>query len=439
MPQSWNPRAAAARAVAGVLSHHSLAATLPKATHNLEPADRALAQEISYGVLRHYYELDGLAKQLLKKPFRKKDHDLHALLLGGLYQLHYMRTPDHAVLSETVGATASLGKEWARGVINAVLRRFQREQEPITSAPKKTLAEKNNHPDWMVQRIRNDWPQQWRTILEENGKRPPMTLRTNPQHITAHDYLQQLKSAGINATASVHTPTAITLSRGVPVAQLPGFEQGVASVQDEAPQQSARLLDPQPGERILDACAAPGGKTMHLLEQQPDLAELVALDHDQERLQRIEENLQRINRQATLRQGDAAERSWWDGKPFDRILIDAPCSASGVIRRNPDIKLLRRKGDIATLVDTQSAILENCWALLKPGGTLLYATCSIFSDENEAQIEPFLAHHHDASVVSIDHPCAETISTGIQFLPGSCGMDGFYYALLQKIETPDST
>lgn len=435
MSPSWNPRAAAARAVAGVLSHHSLAATLPQATHNLEPADRALAQEISYGVLRHYYELDGLAKQLLKKPFRKKDQDLHALLLGGLYQLHYMRTPDHAVLSETVGATESLGKDWARGVVNAVLRRFQREQETLTSAPKKTLVEKNNHPDWMVQRMRNDWPQQWRTILEENGKRPPMTLRINPQHTTAQSYLQQLQDADIEAAASTHTSTAITLASGVPVAQLPGFEQGVVSVQDEAPQQSARLLDPQPGERILDACAAPGGKTMHLLEQQPDLAGVIALDRDQERLQRIEENLQRINREATLKQGDAAEQSWWDGKLFDRILVDAPCSASGVIRRNPDIKLLRRKGDIATLVETQSAILENCWGLLKPGGTLLYATCSIFSDENEAQIESFLAQHSDATATPIHHACAQSTGSGIQFLPGNCGMDGFYYARLQKVET----
>lgn len=433
MANSWNPRAAAAKAVAGVLSHHhSLSVTLPQATHNLEPADRALAQEISYGVLRHIYALEGYAKQLLKKPFKKKDGDLHALLLGGLYQLHYMRMPDHAALSETVDAVDNLKKEWAKGVINAVLRRFQREAATLTAAPKKSMAEKNNHPDWMVQRLRAGWPEQWREVLEQNLQRPPMTLRVNLSKSTRAAYLQQLQEEGIEATPSAYTATALTLSKGVPVNRLPGFEQGVVSVQDEAPQQSARLLDPQPEDRLLDACAAPGGKTAHLLEHQPEIAELVALDSDPERLQRIEENLQRIGLKATLIAGDAAQQQWWDGKPFDRILVDAPCSATGVIRRNPDIKLLRRKGDIAKLVENQSAILENCWGLLKPGGTLLYATCSIFADENEGQIQHFLQHHEDAHVVPIEIEQALPTEAGLQLLPGSGGMDGFYYAKLQK-------
>lgn len=433
MTSHWNPRASAAKAVAGVLSHHhSLSATLPQATHNLEPADRALAQEISYGVLRHIYALEGYAKQLLKKPFKKKDGDLHALLLGGLYQLHYMRMPDHAALSETVDAVGNLKKEWAKGVINAVLRRFQRESATLTSAPKKTMAEKNNHPDWMVQRLREGWPEQWREVLEQNMQRPPMTLRLNLNKGTREDYLKQLEREGIDAHPSSHTPTALTLTKGVPVNRLPGFEEGTVSVQDEAPQQSARLLDPQPKERILDACAAPGGKTAHLLEQQPELGELVALDSEHERLQRVEENLHRIGLKATLTSGDAARQTWWDGKLFDRILIDAPCSATGVIRRNPDIKLLRRKGDIAKLVETQSAILENCWKLLKPGGVLLYATCSIFPDENEAQIQQFVEHHSDAEPLPVTIEQGISTGTGIQLLPGSGGMDGFYYAKLQK-------
>lgn len=432
---NWNARAAAAKAISGVVSHHhSLATTLPQATHNLEPSERALAQEISYGVLRHLYELEGIAKQLLKKPFKKKDGDLQALVLAGLYQLHYMRMPDHAALSETVNAAGTLRKEWASGVINAVLRRFQREAEAITSAPKRTLAEKNNHPDWMVQRLRSAWPQQWRTILEENLKRPPMTLRVNLQQNSPQIALQQLQDEGIEATASSQTTTAITLSRGVPVAMLPGFEEGALSVQDEAPQQSARLLDPQIGERILDACAAPGGKTAHLLEQQPGIATLVALDSDGERLQRVEENLQRIGAEATLLEGDAAEQGWWDGKAFDRILVDAPCSATGVIRRNPDIKLLRRKGDIAKLVETQAAILDNCWQMLKPGGTLLYATCSIFPEENEQQIEAFLERQSSASPEAIHIDNAIPCGVGLQLLPGTAGMDGFYYARLKKID-----
>ncbi len=435
MKHGWNPRAAAAKAVAGVIrDHHSLSTTLPRAAHNLEPSERALAQEISYGVLRHFYELEGLLKPLLKKRFKPKDSDLYALLLGGIYQLHYMRMPDHAALSETVDAVANLRKEWARGVVNAVLRSFQREAEQLTSAPKKTLAEKNNHPDWMTQKIRDSWPQQWREVLEQNLQRPPMTLRLNLQKQNREAYLQQLDREGIEATPSSETPTAITLSRGIPVQQLPGFEQGVVSVQDEAPQQSARLLDPQPGERILDACAAPGGKTAHLLEHQPKLTEVVALDHDQERLQRVTENLQRIGLNATLKTGDAADQAWWDDIPFDRILVDAPCSATGVIRRNPDIKLLRRKGDIAQLAETQATILENCWQMLKSGGTLLYATCSIFPDENEQQIERFLQRHDDATVEPINLPCGLPTGAGVQLLPGRCGMDGFYYAKLVKQE-----
>jgi 16S rRNA (cytosine967-C5)-methyltransferase len=426
MASPRGPRAAAARAVAGVLGQHrSLSTTLPQAIHKLDPGDRALAQEISYGVLRHLYELEGYARVLLKKPFKGKDSDLHALLLGG-------RMPDHAALSETVDATGELGKGWAKGVINAVLRRFQREAAELTQAPKKSLAEKNNHPDWMVQRLRNDWPEQWRTILEQNQQRPPMTLRLNLQQTTREHYLQQLQQQGITAHASANTATAITLGKGVAVALLPGFEQGMVSVQDEAPQQSATLLDPQAGERILDACAAPGGKSAHLLELQPALGELVALDSDPERLQRVEENLQRIGLQATLLCADAAASDWWDGTPFDRILVDAPCSASGVIRRNPDIKLLRRKGDIARLVATQAAILERCWGLLRPGGTLLYATCSLFADENEGQIRHFLQHHPDAEVVPIEISQGCSTGAGVQLLPGAAGMDGFYYAKLQR-------
>lgn len=433
MSGRWTPRAAAARAIAGVVSHQrSLSNTLPQATHNLEPEDRALAQEISYGVLRHLYELEGYSKQLLKKPFKRKDGDLQALLLCGLYQLLYMRMPDHATVAETVAATETLNKGWAKGVINAVLRRFQREQETLTTAPKKRLTEKNNHPDWMVQRLRESWPDQWREILDNNLQHPPMTLRVNLQQQSQQAYLQQLEQEMIEATASTVTPTSITLSRGVPVQRLPGFENGAVSVQDEAPQQSALLLDPQPGERILDACAAPGGKSAHILELQPAVEELVALDHDPKRLQRVKETLQRIDHSATLLEGDAGSQHWWDQQLFDRILIDAPCSATGVIRRNPDIKILRRKGDIPQLVETQAVILENSWSMLKPGGTLLYATCSIFPEENEQQIQHFLQHHPEATVAPITLPHGINTGAGCQLLPGFGGMDGFYYAKLTK-------
>ncbi len=428
-----NPRAAAAAAVAAVITnHHSLSAALPQASTLLEPSDRALAQEVSYGVLRHYYELDGLLKPLLKKPFKRKDSDLHSLLLAGLYQLLYMRLPDHAVVAETVEAVAALQKEWARGVINAVLRRFQREREQRTNTPKQTLAEKVNHPEWIVQRIRNAWPEQWQQILNANLERPPMTLRVNLQQQSRDEYLKQLLEYDIEATSSSHTATTIYLNRAVAVSQLPSFEKGAASVQDEAAQQCASLLDPQPGDSILDACAAPGGKTVHLLEQQPDIARLTALDHDEQRLQRVEENLQRNGMEATLLCGDAAERTWWDGHQYDRILIDAPCSATGVIRRHPDIKLLRRKGDVSQLSSTQSAILDNCWGLLKTGGTLLYATCSLFPEENEQQLQNFISRHDDASTIPITRPFGIDTGLGIQILPGDSNMDGFYYAKLIK-------
>ncbi len=433
MSSQWSPRAAAAKAVEGVIFHHrSLSATLPQATQSLEPSDRALAQEISYGVLRNFFQLEAISKKLLKRPFKKKDGDLHALILGGIYQLNFMRTPPHAVLSETVNATLVLKKKWARGVVNAVLRRFQREQQSLIEESKQNLTAKTNHPDWIIKSLQQAWPNDWERTLSSNNQRPPMTLRVNLQKGTRDQYLARLEELQIKATASVNSQGAITLERGVVVSLLPGFESGDVSVQDEAPQQAALLLGAKPNERVLDACAAPGGKTAHILETTPDIKELVALDYESDRLQRVEENMERLGLAATVIKGDASDQEWWDGNLFDRILVDAPCSATGVIRRNPDIKLLRRKEDIPALVRIQYDILESCWGMLKQGGTLLYATCSIFPEENEEQIKSFLVNHPEASLHPIEADWGQPTESGRQVLSGDRGMDGFYYARLVK-------
>ncbi len=433
MSRQWSARAAAAKAVAGVVTQkRSLSTTLPQATNTLEPADRALAQEISYGVLRHFFQLQAISKKLLKRPFKSKDGDLHALVLGGIYQLHFMRTPHHAVISESVNAARIMRKEWARGVVNAVLRRFQREQEELMQAGSDTPVVKYNHPSWIIEQIRKGWPDEWEQILLNNNQRPPMTLRINQQRVSRDDYLQKLDGAGIEATADPNSAVAINLAKGVPVSRLPDFEAGESSVQDCAPQQAAILLGAQPNERVLDACAAPGGKTAHILEETPGIGEVVAVDNKGDRLERLEENMGRLGLTVTAIKGDLSGQQWWDGNHFDRILVDAPCSATGVIRRNPDIKLLRRKEDIRGLVKVQCAILESCWGMLRQGGSLLYATCSVFPEENEEQIQSFLARHANATIIPIKMEWGRATGAGRQLLPGDHGMDGFYYAHLLK-------
>ncbi len=449
-----SPRAAAAQAIYGVVEEHrSLAATLPEALQTIPENQHALVQEISYGVLRQFHLLKQVANQLLSKPLKKRDQDLFALILVGLYQLSFMHTPSHAAISETVNATKMLGdkpgsksnnksnnnKTWARGLVNAVLRRFQREEKQLLENAQQTPEGKFSHPNWMIKTIQKQYPDQWENILHENNQRAPMTLRVNLAKTTRDNYLQQLANAGIEAIENLVAPTAITLQKPVSVAKLPGFFEGLVSVQDAAPQQAIALLNPQPGERILDACAAPGGKTGHLLEIEASKAEkieIVALDHTEERLQKLRENLARLqqanNPNLSIQRGDAGKPDWWDGKPFNRILVDAPCSGSGVIRRNPDIKLLRRETDLQSLSAQQGTILENVWNMLCPGGTLLYATCSIFRQENEETIRHFLESHSDAQHQSITTSWGTKCDFGRQILSGEQTMDGFYYTKLIK-------
>ena len=426
-----NTRLIAARALSRVLQDgQSLTAALESALKAVESGkDRAFIQALCYGVCRTYHRLDFILSELLDKPL--KDQDVKALALVGLYQLKYMRVKPHAAVSETV--LAARKKPWAKALINALLRSYLREQDSLEQKADNVQYAAVSHPDWLIKQIEQDWPQQAQQILLENNQQPPMALRVNLARISRDQYLQQLSEQGIEAVAVDFCPSAIILDKPVAVDLLPGFAEGLVSVQDTAAQLAAGLLDVQAGHRVLDVCAAPGGKTAHILEHQPQLKELVAVDVDASRLQRVSDTLQRLKLPATLVVGDAANpQDWWDGQLFDRILLDAPCSALGVIRRHPDIKLLRRAEDIKPLQALQKNILNAVWPLLAPGGIMLYATCSILKQENEQQIDAFLAEHPDAVELPIDAVWGFAGSHGRQIMTGESAMDGFYYARLGK-------
>ena len=427
-----NPRLIAARVLAPILAGRgSLASLLPPALEKVNPADRGLLQEFCYGTLRHFFTLDHLVGLLMKKPLKGKENEVKALLLIGLYQQLHMRIPDHAAVGETVAAAQKLGRPWAKGLVNGVLRNFQRRRDELLAAKRPEVAQLN-HPSWLIHRLKEAWPKQWPAIIEAANGHPPMTLRVNAQHGDRAAYVQRLTEAGLTAAPAPHNANGVRLDRPVDVSKLPGFEEGDLSVQDGAAQLAAQLVNPHPGERILDACAAPGGKTGHLLELQPE-AEVTALDSEADRLERVEENLERLGLQAGVIAADAGDTAaWWDNQPFDHILLDAPCSATGVIRRHPDIKLLRTSKDIRNLAAEQARLLDALWPLVKPGGTLLYATCSILPDENEAQITAFLARTPDAEEQPIEAEWGHRRPHGRQIFPGEDGMDGFYYALLRK-------
>ena len=432
------PRQASVATLLQVIQHgRSLTDSLNHSLAKLKPADRALCQAICYGVLRHYHRLESLLQGLMEKPLRQKDQDIHCLLLIGLYQLLEMRIPDHAAVSQTVAASKALRKPWARQLVNGVLRNFQRQQESLLAS----LTEADpvsfySHPQWLINRLQQAWPDDWQAILTANNLQAPMSLRVNRRRLSRDDYLARLTKQNIAARALPWTQQGIQLQQAVPVEALPGFAEGDVSVQDGAAQLAAELLATGAGEAILDACAAPGGKTAHILESQPELQEVVAIDVEPQRLERVTENLQRLGVQARLVCDDASEPArWWDGQPFDRILLDAPCSASGVIRRHPDIKLLRRETDIPTLMALQHKLLRQLWPLLKSGGMLLYATCSVLPEENHLQIQQFLAEQADARLQTIEADWGRTMPAGRQILPGEEEMDGFYYACLRKTES----
>jgi 16S rRNA (cytosine967-C5)-methyltransferase len=417
----------AARLINEVTSGRSLSDYLEAAILPLkDPRDRAFVQAVCYGVCRFYPRLDVILSQLLEKPMKAKDSDVHALLMVGLYQLIDMRVPAHAAVAETVSATEKFKKSWARGLVNAVLRGYLREREKLEKEIAQDEEAQYMHPIWWVTALKKAWPAQWQAILTANNQHPPFALRVNQQKITREEYLKK-----VNAQIIAETANGIILESAIAVESLPGFAQGEISVQDGAAQLAAELLMLAPGQRVLDACAAPGGKLTHILEIQPQLAEVIAVEKEASRLAAIKENLSRLNLQAKILCLDVAEVKP-DGGLFDRILLDAPCSASGVVRRHPDIKLLRQSSDILELAKEQLRLLTALWPLLKPGGLLLYATCSIFPEENSQIIQHFLAAHPEAEAVPLQVNWGIACSVGRQILPGMHQMDGFYYACLRK-------
>ena len=411
--------------------------------------DRGLANEIVNGVLRWRWQLEFFVSRLVKKPLKKKDIDVQLILLMAVYELKECRTPDYAVINESVELVRKSGKKWAAGLVNAVLRGFTREQEKLISSISTELVE-YSHPDWILKKIKTDWPEDkaygWQKILDANNQRPAFWLRVNQQQTDAKQYQQLLSDLEIESDLSALADHALKLSQGIDVRLLPGFADGSVSVQDVGAQLVADILNASAGHKVLDLCAAPGGKTCHILERYNVIGKLIAVEIDEQRMLRVRENLQRLklsdtamgNPRVELIVGDARDyKNWWDGGMFDRILIDAPCSASGVIRRHPDIKTLRRESDIETLVKLQSEILLSAWKMLAPGGELLYVTCSIFKDENQNQIEDFLAHNadtdDDAIELKIKADWGVECDHGRQLLPGEQDADGFYYCKLKKV------
>ena len=442
LAEQTNVRALAAQVIGPLLRQQgSLSSQLPGALSRCPEQDRPLLQQFCFGTMRELFRLEAIASRLLKKPFEKRDAELQALLLVGLWQLRNSRIPPHAALNETVNATSTLNHGWARKLFNAVLRRYQREARQLEADLASDPSFRWNHPQWMISKLQHNWPDHWQEILAANDQQAPMTLRVNKRQLTLDNALERLSEAGIAAVPGRFADTALVLDQAVDVQRIPGFDRGWFSVQDEAAQLAAGLLDAAPGQRVLDACAAPGGKLCHLLESTPDLKEVLAIELEPARAQRITDNLNRLGLEQDCRLliADATSRDWWDGQSFERILIDAPCSATGVIRRHPDIKLLRQGEDISTLAQIQLAMLGNLWSMLSPGGRLVYATCSVFSQENERIIQRFLQQQPDAVHIPIDAEWGEPRPFGRQLFPAPGGHDGFFYAVLSKGEGPTTS
>ncbi len=416
--------------------------SLSHLTDGLDSRDAAFARMLSFGVLRFYQQLQALLKPFIKKPLKAKDIDVQLVMLIAIYQIMHTRVPDFAVVDEAVKQVRKSKKKWAANMVNGVLRSFLRQIEGKEPADVISELETEeaiySHPEWIIELLRSDWPEIWQDILSANNQQAPMTLRINLQQTDVDKFIDALQTEFEMEAEKIATlPAALVLQQARDVTQLPGFDKGWFSVQDAGAQLAAQILQPQQGDKILDACAAPGGKTAHLFEMQPNI-EITALDISETRLQRVQENCQRLGFKPKIITADAtAVDDWWQGELFDKILLDVPCSAIGVIRRHPDIKHLRWQQDIKTLVQLQRDILSKNWALLKPGGTLLYATCSLFKAENEEQIAWFLQQQNDAQLLDLPDCVAQLESrsdmkNGVQLFPVSGITDGFYYALLKK-------
>jgi 16S rRNA (cytosine967-C5)-methyltransferase len=438
-------RARAARIVAQVSANgSSLDGLLAELSGN--PQQRGLTRTLVYGTVRWQLRLEAVLEQLATRSPNSLHPEVRALLLLGLYQLLHSDIAPHAAVAETVEAVRVLKQPQAAGFVNAVLRRAQRDAAAIAAEVDRSVAVRTAHPAWLVAQLEQDWPaEECARILDANNGHPPMWLRVNARRTSVSDYRQRLAEGGLASEPSPYAPQALRLLTPVDVQALPGFAQGDVSVQDAAAQLAAHLLAPNAADRVLDACAAPGGKTGHLLELAP-LAELCAVDIAPARLAKVRDNLQRLSLNAVLKAGDMLAPTWWDGRPFGRILLDVPCSATGVIRRHPDIKLLRRATDIAELASRQLQMLHAAWSMLAPGGRLLYASCSALRAETGAVVADFLAVHREVADITcavaqaLNLPFSTDAGStnpgltnpGLRIPAGAAQMDGFYYACLQK-------
>ena len=436
----------AADAVHQVFSGRNLTLALPAALSLFPaatPQQKGAAADLSYGTLRFYGEIDAYLTQLMEKPLT--DERIHALLLVAIFQLLHDKADAFTVVNQAVHAVSQLKrpapKSWAKGLVNAILRNFLRQKDQLATRLKISEVSTYSYPQWWINKLKIQYPHHWQSMLETGNQHPPMTLRVNTQKISMQDYLQLLARQDIEATR-IGTQ-AVILTKPQPVEKIPGFTDGIVSVQDYGAQLAAPLLDVKPNMRVLDACCAPGGKTGHILES-ADVA-MTSLDSDEVRLQRVQSNLNRLNLQANLVVGDASSTDWWDGVSFDRILADVPCTASGIVRRHVDIKWLRREADVASFVAQQAKILPSLWQMLAKGGKLLYVTCSVFYEENQGQVDTFLKNNADAAQLPFVLPENDTDTkqadtndahTNVTHLNGqlipSTAHDGFFYALLQK-------
>lgn len=431
--QHIDTRALAAEVLAAVaLRGTSLREQLRPAQAKLADArDRALLTALCNEGARWWLRFDKALDGLLQQPLRKREPTLHALLVLGLVQLEILQLPPHAAVAATVEATRALGRGGFAKLANAVLRRWLRERDAINAQLERNVETRSAHPRWLIEALAHDWPEQTDAILAANNAPSPPMLRVNARRTTREQVLAALARAGCEARPHTFLRDGITLATNTDVTRLPGFAEGHFSVQDGAAQCAADLLDLHDGMRVLDACAAPGGKACHMLERAE--VQLIALDADARRTGSIRANLDRLGLHCDVRTGDAGDPSqWWDGKPFDRILLDAPCSATGVIRRHPDIKLHRRAGDIAQLATGQRRLLDALWPLLAQGGRLIYATCSLLREENEHVVGTFLSTHADARALPVAWPAGHKAGAGWQILPGEGGLDGMFYAVLEK-------
>jgi len=426
-----NPRLAAVQALSEVLDQNKNPGDSEVLSNLRDSRDKALARNLTYGVLRWLSALEWLASRLLAKPLKKREVEVQRLLLLGLQQLWHDHTASHAAVNETAECARLLGKPWAVGLINAVLRRFQREQQSLLLKMEQ-VEQRFAHPAWLLKELQEDWPGHWQEIIDANNRQAPLWLRINRRRADEAVLTCELKDAGFEISNHDYARDAIAIIPAASVAAIPGFEEGWLSVQDPAAQLARDLLDPRRGDRILDACAAPGGKTAHLLESCNEI-ELTVLDRQAQRIEQVDQNLRRLGLNAELTVADAAViESWWKGEKFHKILLDAPCSATGVIRRHPEIKWLRSSGQVDRVVQDQARLLAALWPLLEPGGILVYATCSILQRENSEQIQRFLGQHTDAEVEVPTVEWGMASPFGRQVLPGEARMDGFFYAVLRK-------